>query len=557
MMNSETAWNMFVFRDGRNTIPGSTLARELAEAVRRVFSDSSSSIEKRLIDALLRAGEFECALADADSPSATEMAHLTDALADALVGPCNLGMSCSDLLRLIPEHPPEVLKVSPPEGFAYYALHPLDYSDLATSMPRTSGAALVIGIRSIGATLSALVAAAFRLRGVRVARMTVRPEGHPYDRRAKFTSGQAELVQESANSQAEFVVADEGPGMSGSSFLSVGDALLGCHVPRERIAFLCSRIPDPDTLRAANGGERWRSFRTYYVKKNWRLPADAKIYVGGGEWRRPLLGDTAQWSACWTQMERLKFLTADRSSLFKFEGFGRYGEIVVERAKRIADAGFGPTPVDFAQGFSLCPVIAGHPATSRDLSTNHLLRMAAYCAFRAREFRCDQDPDWRQLETMVRFNFGQEFGIDLPFEPGILANPSPVVVDGKMMPHEWICSRSGELSKVDNANHGDDHFFPGPTDIAWDLAGAIVEWDMDAAAARRFVTEYERLSGDRVGERLPGFLMAYAVFRLGYCNMAAAAMKGLEEEHRLAFAYARYRAFLSAMMGKSLEPIAA
>jgi hypothetical protein len=287
------------------------------------------------------------------------------------------------------------------------------------------------------------------------------------------------------------------------------------------------------------------------------LPDEAKIYIGGGEWRQLLLSDRAQWPASWTQMERLKFLSADRRLLFKFEGFGRFGNAVHERAKRIAEAGFGPGPIDFAQGFSVYPVIDGHPATERELSTKQLQHMAAYCAFRAREFRCERGQDWRQLETMVWFNVAEEFGIEAPLEDGCLASKAPVIVDGRMMPHEWICSRSGKFLKVDNASHGDDHFFPGSTDIAWDLAGAIVEWDMATIAAARFVAEYERLSGDRVSERLPGFLMAYVVFRLGYCKMAGAAMKGSGEEQRLAAAYARYRAFVTARLGTYVESLAA
>jgi hypothetical protein len=559
-MNSETAWNMFVFRDGRSTVPGATLARELARALREIFSPSSTTVENRLVDALLRAGELECALADAGALSASDVASITDALADAMVSHRSVASPCDDLLRRIPQHLPEELRVSPPEGFAYYALHPLDFSDMAAEIPVASNVAGVIGIRSIGATLSALVAAALRLRGQRVERMTVRPVGHPYNRTMQFTPEQAESVAKLAACGAEFAVVDEGPGMSGSSFLSVGEALVDAGVWRDRIAFLCSRIPDPDSLRAARGGNRWRSFRSYYTKKNSRLPDGATLYVGGGEWRPFLLRDHAQWPACWTQMERLKFLSADRRLMFKFEGFGRFGKAVHERASRIAQAGFGPEPLDFTDGFSIYPVMDGHPSTERDLSLDHLRRMAAYCAFRAREFRCERgqdSQDWRQLETMVRFNVAEEFGIDLPLPEGSLAGPVPVIVDGRMTPHEWVYSSSGELLKVDNASHGDDHFFPGPTDIAWDIAGTIIEWNMDVITADRFVEEFERLTGDRVVGRLPDFLIAYAVFRLGYCKMAAAAMRGSEEEHRLAAAYSRYRSVLATRLGTSVEPIAA
>jgi hypothetical protein len=105
------------------------------------------------------------------------------------------------------------------------------------------------------------------------------------------------------------------------------------------------------------------------------------------------------------------------------------------------------------------------------------------------------------------------------------------------------CSRTndGTMLKTDATSHGDDHFFPGPTDIAWDLAGAIVEWEMDPSAAEFFVSRYARLSNDDPRPRLPAFLLAYTVFRMGYCKMACEAEAGSAEETRLRNAYARYR----------------
>ena len=42
-----------------------------------------------------------------------------------------------------------------------------------------------------------------------------------------------------------------------------------------------------------------------------------------------------------------------------------------------------------------------------------------------------------------------------------------------LAPHEWLRLDDGNVRKTDAIAHGDDHLFPGPTDIAWDLAGAI------------------------------------------------------------------------------------
>jgi hypothetical protein len=146
----------------------------------------------------------------------------------------------------------------------------------------------------------------------------------------------------------------------------------------------------------------------------------------------------------------------------------------------------------------------------------------------------------------------EEFGYEMSLEPGALFSESPVLVDGRMLPHEWIHTPAGDYQKVDAASHGDDHFFPGPSDIAWDLAGAIVEWNMSADAHQRFIDVYRRVSGDDPRERIAPFVVAYAVFRCGYCLMAAEAVRGSGEEHRLLAAHDRYRAVVESCLPQSL-----
>src|SRR5207237_5292952 len=107
--------------------------------------------------------------------------------------------------------------------------------------------------------------------------------------------------------------------------------------------------------------------------------------------------------------------------------------------------------------------------------------------------------------------------------------------------HEWLLQADGRILKTDAISHGDDHFFPGPTDIAWDLAGAIAEWQMDSQAADFLLARFAQLSGDDPRPRFPAFLLAYTVFRMGYCKMALSAEAGSPEEIRLRQAYQHYR----------------
>ena len=71
------------------------------------------------------------------------------------------------------------------------------------------------------------------------------------------------------------------------------------------------------------------------------------------------------------------------------------------------------------------------------------------------------------------------------------------------------------------------------TDAAWDVAGTIVEFSLDASAARAFVESCRARTGDaRLAERLPFYHAAYLAYRLGYCTLAADTVDGAEERAR-------------------------
>ncbi|HKC72442.1 MAG TPA: hypothetical protein VKB60_12500, partial [Terriglobales bacterium] len=186
------------------------------------------------------------------------------------------------------------------------------------------------------------------------------------------------------------------------------------------------------------------------------------------------------------------------------------------------------------------------PATRMDLCPALLDRLAEYCAFRASTF-LESSANTEEICAMAAWNLHEEFGA--PYQPRSvnLEIVRPVVADGRMQPHEWLLTQHGIL-KADGASHGDDHFFPGPADIAWDLAGAIVEWDLGSEAADYFLRRYAKLTGDRPQRRLPAWLQAYTAFRLGYCRMAAESLAGSAEEERLLRDYRRYRARASAAL---------
>jgi hypothetical protein len=107
-----------------------------------------------------------------------------------------------------------------------------------------------------------------------------------------------------------------------------------------------------------------------------------------------------------------------------------------------------------------------------------------------------------------------------------------------MQPHEWISA--DRIFKTDSVDHGDNHFFPGPCDIAWDLAGAAIEWQMPPDTIQIFLNLFQKFSGIEASERLPLYMLAYSVFRLGFCKMAISTALD-DDRDRLRRAFLGYR----------------
>ena len=159
-----------------------------------------------------------------------------------------------------------------------------------------------------------------------------------------------------------------------------------------------------------------------------------------------------------------------------------------------------------------------------------------------------RDPVWAQgdpLPEMLRFNLWQEMRVELDVPSACLQPETAVIPDCRMQPHEWIKSSNGVLVKVDGNADGEGHFLPGPTDILWDLAGAIIEWNLNSAAAEYLLEQFQKHSS-RVDEaRLSWFLLAYSVLRLSYCKMARSATQDVAEKPRLDHAILHYKAHVN------------
>jgi hypothetical protein len=82
--------------------------------------------------------------------------------------------------------------------------------------------------------------------------------------------------------------------------------------------------------------------------------------------------------ATWAPLEPAKFLAADKQSIFKFEGFGHYGEAVGARAKLLADYGYSPRYLGNRNGFGQYELLSGRLLSVRDRTPELLERMADY-----------------------------------------------------------------------------------------------------------------------------------------------------------------------------------
>jgi hypothetical protein len=317
--------------------------------------------------------------------------------------------------------------------------------------------------------------------------------------------------------------------------------------------------PEPSSLRAEVARSRWPRHRRYLAsfEEVWLdsgrlagVTGDGALRdISAGRWRDELIPDPSRRPAVHPQHERRKLRSA--RTLACFAGLGSAGAGKLPRAQQLADAGFSPKPCGLSHGFLVREFAAGTPLVEGDIDTALLERMAGYLAHLRLAFTL-HDQERTPLHEMVVTNLAGHplAGRIESLEAG---DEAPVGVDGRMMPHEWLRTETGHL-KVDALDHHDDHFFPGPTDIAWDLAGAAVEFGMDRAARAVLVERYRRISRDRtVTRRLPFYTAAYLAYRIGYVSLAMETLADSPEVGGFDRLRQRYRGLLTQELSLSPE----
>jgi hypothetical protein len=365
---------------------------------------------------------------------------------------------------------PDVVESKVPEGYAFYAVYPALYERAARGLPRAERN-VVIGIRSIGTSLGAAVANAVNADLF----ITVRPVGHPFQRTLA-------LREDIIDRRARYLIVDEGPGLSGSSFGCVADYLEDRGV--DQIVMMPSHPGSPGAQASARHLERWKrvqrpvaDFDAFF--RDTILPAIAQLTgpiegeprdLGAGAWRELVQG--AEEVPVWKNRERRKYLLGGKW-LAKFAGVGPYGAPKLAKARQLDTI---PPVLGLARGFLISEWIAG-------------ARIADRASL--------GEPVRRHLEQLRRFDS-----------------------DNRMHPWEWIEAPDGRIYKCDALDHSAAHDGIGPRGTEWDMAGAVVELGLDyavdvkeyAAAQEQIFRQGARESEEEEARRLNRRADYYAGF---------------------------------------------
>ena len=416
-----------------------------------------------VVELFVDAGEVHAALADAVAPGDPTLdawSQTMQALAAALR---ELWRGRSVQLRIpaLPSSGPGEVRTRTPEGFAHFALLPEQYLLAAERLVRQRSpvSLLCVGVRSIGSPLAFLVAAAASALNVPSKVVTVRPRGHPFDRRLDHHDA-AQLVA-NAPHFSDLAIVDEGPRLSGSSFAAASDALAGAGVAPDRIVLFPSWNATSDAIRSERGRAAWLRHERAVAAFEDVWSVDGYLNVSAGRWRRCVFGtDEVMWPAAHPQHERRKYFADPQQragpehQVLRFAGLGRYGSAKLDRARMLAAAGFAPAPRCLERGFLTEAWVEGRRLTERDGSRPEVLeRIAAYSALL---FRHCQTGGRARTEDLAD-------GLDRPAPHGF--DEPEVAVDGRLLPHEWT-ETGAALIKVDALDHHADDFLPGCRDIA-------------------------------------------------------------------------------------------
>ena len=541
-MRADVRVTVLVYREQTERRRTASLAQELSRLVEAV---EASHRHDDAIEALIVAGQLETAVLDATQPDVERPGAARTAL-DALARAAGLLAASSwrglDLevplrdvqcaLRRLREHSPLLpreVDVKTPEGYAWYAVHPEAWFEAARRAAAADDAVVVIGLRSIGASLSAIVAAAFEPS--RTMRVVVRPRGHPFERRPRLHPELIDLLR--LHGRETFLIVDEGPGMSGSSFIGVAEAMASLGVADSRIVLLPAWIPAGSQLSSERARSSWDRWRKVVVSPDsiglldHAVPGEDEVREwSAGAWRNELL-PSASWPPVQPQHERRKWRT--RRHVTRFIGLGRHGRDIADRIARMHDAGLGPKLEAVKHGYASLEFVDGRICAPPDGElAAALARHLEWISEERVGGRIDFDALVEMIEVNLREGLGCAATARLSRHRRVIEDGVPVRIDGRLHPHEWVRTPERWI-KLDGFEHHADHFYPGAQDLAWDLAGVAAEHSLQLRDDVMGRLQRSRRVPRVPEERLRFYDVAYGGFRVGYAQLAAEVTTGDEQ----------------------------
>jgi hypothetical protein len=205
--------------------------------------------------ALVEAGRLVQGLLDEEMSALGEddCTPLSDACSRLMAALAHGGLQVPSALEKLEQLDlPEAVSLRVPEGYAFYAVYPELYALAARELP---GPVQAIGIRSIGTSLGAMVAAT----AGGPPPLSVRPVGDPFRRELRLGPG----MKARLSPEASHAIVDEGPGLSGSSLLCVARELMARGVPEERIHVFPSHGGKPGAEASSDDQAVWQRLRRH------------------------------------------------------------------------------------------------------------------------------------------------------------------------------------------------------------------------------------------------------------------------------------------------------
>ncbi len=413
---------------------------------------------------------------------------------------------------------------------------------------------MIIGLRTAGAYFAPLAKAYLSSLGwPNVSWMSIRPkEG--------LSRWEKRALRRSQFRSSPVLVIDDYPN-SGQTLLLASRILRAHRISPNRIVFLFPKhsfeTEWSDKINKTVGSKIITlEHSELYKQKLMRLPAIEELalhYFHGERWDNISVKENMEIEAINLHLQlhysegfqvRLKRLyelhsgnnhsgSEARRIIAKSVGWGWLGYHAFIIAKRMRD--FVPECIGLRNGFLFMEWIdISSKETTATVSPDVI---ASYLIARAKRLRLKEDPrsgnpdygwGWLEILGIVRRAYGNYLGrlIDKKLLPDIHARLrcAPAVIDGKLSPSEWL-QDGKNVFKIDFEHHG----FGAPeldvVDAAYDIAGAIFEFQMPGNTEEEFIQSYVKGSGDdSVRDRL-------LLYKLLYGTMAM--RKAVESAQRL------------------------